>query len=255
MKELHLKAGQIIKNDYIAGHEIFSLKIDLPEIAKAALPGQFVMVYLDRGELLLPRPISICDKNPENGTIELVYQAVGKGTEALADKKAGQKIKLLGALGNGFYINHFTPGNLVALVGGGIGTPPLFLLAKELKKIGVKADVFLGFRFVPILVDRFKTVAENVFVATEDGSFGERGYVTEILQNQNKINKYTEILACGPSPMLQALSDFAETEKIPCQVSMEERMACGIGTCVGCVVKVDGTYARICTEGPVFRRA
>jgi len=225
-----------------------------PEIAATARPGQFVMVYLERGDLLLPRPISICDADAGAGTVEIVYQVVGKGTAALAQITAGH-VNILGAQGNGFDTEGMSPGT-VAIVGGGIGTPPLLFLAKKLAEAGISADVFLGFRDAPILVERFREVVEplggKVRVASESGSHGIRGYVTELFTINAQTENYTKVFACGPAPMLRALAEISRAESIPCQVSVEERMACGLGTCVGCVVQVGGNYVRVCTEGPVF---
>jgi dihydroorotate dehydrogenase electron transfer subunit len=214
------------------------------------------MVYLERGDLLLPRPISICDADTAAGAIELVYQVVGKGTAALAEMSPGQNVKILGPLGNGFGISNCH----AAIVGGGIGVPPLYFLAKMLAKCGSSADIFLGFRDTPILIDKFRELASplngEVHIATESGNVGQRGYVTEILATQNEkcTEKYTEIFTCGPAPMLRVVAEISLVAKIPCQVSVEERMACGLGTCVGCVVKVGENYVRVCTDGPVFFR-
>jgi dihydroorotate dehydrogenase electron transfer subunit len=239
--------AKILKNDEISCG-IFSMILDAPEIAENARAGQFVMVYLNRGEMLLPRPISICSANINTGEIRLVYQTVGAGTNALSKMQSCEEIKLLGALGNGFLIEEKR--NRVAIVGGGIGSPPLYFLANELKSRGIKTDIYLGFRSEPILTEDFKCAANKLFIAAENGNIGHRGLITEVLRAENI--QYEEIFACGPKPLLRALADYAREKKIPCQVSMEERMACGLGTCVGCVVKVGETYVRICSEGPVF---
>jgi dihydroorotate dehydrogenase electron transfer subunit len=249
--DINFELAVVTKNECIAP-DIFAMTVSAPLIAKAARAGQFVMVYLNRGELLLPRPISICDADADAGTVELVYQVVGKGTRVMAEMFYGLEIKLLGALGNGFFLKNKDGKEFsrVALVGGGIGVPPLLLLAKAFRRLGVETDVFLGFRSAPVLLEEFRAVADRVFVSTEDGSFGNRGYITEVLQAQTC--GYDEILACGPLPLLYALADYAKSENIPCQISMEQRMACGLGTCVGCVVKVGEGYVRVCKEGPVF---
>ena len=241
---------QIVTNTEIAPG-IYSMTIHMPEAAKNAHPGQFVMVYTGKGELLLPRPISICDADGE--VLRLVYQVVGKGTEAMAQMQHGGYVKILAPLGKGFFLSPEaarTPLKSVALVGGGIGTPPLLLLAKKLKAQGAYVDVYLGFRANPILTAEFKAIADNLHIATEDGSVGHKGNILEVLQQKSQ--PYDEILACGPRPMLGALANYAQSKGILCQVSMEERMACGLGTCVGCVLEISGTYLRICTEGPVF---
>jgi len=246
MKDLHLEQAQIIGNTCIAP-DIFSMNLAAPGVAAEARPGQFVMVYLGKADMLLPRPISLCDICPASGTIRLVYQVVGAGTKVMSEMCPEQNVQLFGPLGNGFWPES---SSRVALVGGGIGTPPLLPLAKSLSAAGVSVDVYLGFRSTPILVEEFRAVANNVFISTEDGSVGHHGYITEALREQNVT--YDEIFACGPKPLLRALADFAAEKSIPCQVSVEERMACGVGTCVGCVVKVGETYVRVCAEGPVF---
>jgi dihydroorotate dehydrogenase electron transfer subunit len=248
MKEMYLQQASVVANEGIAP-DIFSMKLYAPDIAKTALAGQFVMVYLDRGEMPLPRPISICDTDTQTGIIELVYQVIGKGTRVMSEIKAGADIRLLAPLGNGFKLAQDI--KCAAIVGGGIGVPPLFFLAKTFAESGVEFDVFLGFRTSPILVERFQEVTKHgVFVATEDGSAGHHGRVTDILQARNE--KYGGFFACGPVPMLRALAEYAKRSDTPCWVSMEERMACGLGTCVGCVVKAGESYVRICSEGPVF---
>ncbi|MCL2372542.1 MAG: dihydroorotate dehydrogenase electron transfer subunit [Defluviitaleaceae bacterium] len=239
-------AAKILSNSEVAS-DIFSMTLHAPEIAGDVKPGQFAMVYLGRGEMLLPRPISFCDANPAEGTVNLVYQVVGKGTKAMAEMPAGENVKILAPIGNGFFLDRITA--TPAIVGGGIGTPPLLLAAKALAAKGIKPDVFLGFRSNSILVKEFETVARNVYIATEDGSHGHKGYVTELLKNGNN---YQEIISCGPAALLQALKTYAASINIPCQVSLEERMGCGVGTCVGCVVKMYGTFVRICAHGPVF---
>lgn len=244
---MELIPTQIISNKNIAP-EIFSMELKAPTISKTAKPGQFAMVYLDKGEYLLPRPISLCNTNPQKGTITIVYQVVGNGTKVMSEKQAGQTLKILAPLGNGFFLDNLANKN-IALIGGGIGTPPLLMLAKFLKELNAKTDIYLGFRSHPILVEEFKPFSNNIFIATEDGSHGHKGYNLDLLQkNQN----YDELLSCGPAPMLSALKKHALATNTPCQVSLEERMGCGIGTCVGCVVKVGESYARICCTGPIF---
>jgi dihydroorotate dehydrogenase electron transfer subunit len=241
--------AKIMANTEIAPG-IFSMTVYAPEIENVH-PGQFAMFYLNKGELLLPRPISVCDAGDER--LRFVYHVVGKGTEAMANMQ-NSTVKILAPLGKGFFTSAITARSSlknVALIGGGIGTPPLLYLAKKLKEQGAKVNTFLGFRSRPILHDEFKSIVDNLHIATEDGSAGHKGNILEVLQaSQNK--SYDEFLACGPRPMLNALAAFAHKQNIPCQLSTEERMACGIGTCVGCVLKINGTYLRICTEGPVF---
>jgi len=231
-------------------HDIFMMSIHAPEIAGSAKPGQFVMVYLDKGEHLLPRPISINDVDTATGIITLVYVVAGAGTRVMSQWPIGHNLRVLGPLGNGFDLEGLRAGQKVALVGGGFGAAPLYFLAQKLIKIGVVVDVYLGFRKdAPTLIRSFETLADKLEIATEDGSKGHTGYVTDLLP-QNPA--YTSILSCGPAPMLKALSQYANTKGISCQVSVEERMACGIGACKGCVVKTMVGYQLCCSSGPVY---
>lgn len=243
--------SQIVSNVLVAPN-VFSMTVLVPEMAEEVRPGQFAMLYIDKGELLLPRPISFCDVNLSRGSVTFVYKIVGSGTKALSRLHAWSSISVLGPLGNGFS----TKGrdgerfSRVALVGGGIGIPPLHLLAKQLASNGTYTDIYLGFSASPILVERFRSVGNRLFVTTENGSFGQAGNIVDLLASNNR--EYEEILACGPKAMLMALIEFGSRKKIPCQVSLEERMACGIGACVGCSIKVGEGYVRVCSEGPVF---
>jgi len=241
----------IISNTQI-GENIFSITMELPEVARKAVAGQFVQVYLPKGEHLLPRPISI--SNVDGDTVTLVYHVVGAGTEFISTLQEGETVKVLGPLGNGFTQN----GNLkkVALVGGGIGTPPLLQLLKELKtkNPNIEVDVYLGFRSKSILIEEFKKLTENVYIATDSGEEEFKGNAVDLIKEKNI--DYDEIFSCGPNVMLSNLASYAETKNIKCQVCMEERMACGIGACVGCVIKIaDGDtfiYKKVCKDGPVF---
>ena len=229
---------------------IYTMSLHAPGIAANAVPGQFVMVYLDKGEHLLPRPISINNADKAAGVIRLVYVAVGAGTRIMSEWPAGHTLRVTGPLGNGFDLENFRAGEKVALVGGGFGAAPLYFLALELSKRGVNMDVFLGFRKdTPALTKSFEALADSITIATEDGSSGLKGYVTDFLP---ETPDYSSILSCGPAPMLKALSQYAKTAAIPCQVSVEERMACGIGACKGCVVRTMAGYQLCCQVGPVF---
>jgi len=239
-----------IEDHYYAHDNIHIISLHAPDIAKRARPGQFVMVYLDKGEHLLPRPISLHDVDKAKGIITLVYAVVGAGTRIISEWPVGHTVRVLGPLGNGFDLDDFQAGDRVALVGGGLGAPPLYYLMWELTKMGVKVDVYLGFRKeMPALTKCFETMADKLTVATEDGSSGYKGYVTDLLPVGPV---YKAILSCGPAPMLKTLSQYANEKGIPCQISVEERMACGIGACKGCVVKTMVGYRLCCVEGPVF---
>jgi len=246
---MKLLNAQVISNQSLAP-DTFSMKVCAPEIAKNVHPGQFAMIYLTNGELLLPRPISFSDVDRD--TVTFVYQIVGAGTRVMSNINSGENVKILGPLGKGFFIGSSsrTSQKKVAIVGGGIGVAPLVILAKSLVLQGAQVDAYLGFRNNPTLTEIFESYANNTFISTEDGTIGHKGNILEVVKSQNI--QYDEILACGPRPMLDALAEYTSSKNIPCQLSMEERMACGIGTCVGCVLKINKSYLRICTEGPVF---
>ncbi len=248
MKSIHI--AEIIKNQDIS-ENIYDMTILVPEIAKEAKAGQFINVYTGKGEYILPRPISICGIDEEKGTIRMVFQVVGKGTELFSALKAGDTVKVLGPLGNGYDISEKYENNV--LIGGGIGVPPLLELAKRLEG---KKYVFIGARTNPILVDEFKALGAEVYVATDDGSEGFKGNAVQLVREINPA--VDAIYSCGPKIMLKAVADWAEEKGIKAQVSMEERMACGIGACVGCAVKIkkegesDWSNLKVCKDGPVF---
>ena len=235
--------GKIEKRSSVQGTNIMS--VHAPKIANSAKPGQFVMVYLDKGEHLLPRPISLYDVDKASGIITLVYVVAGAGTKIMSEWPVGHILRVLGPLGNGFNLDNLHAGEKVALVGGGLGVAPLFYLARALNKIGAIVDVYLGFRNdTPALTSCFDNITSSVRT-----SVGEGTYVTDLLP-QNPA--YKSILSCGPAPMLKALAAYASANGIPCQVSVEERMACGLGACKGCVVKTLVGYQLCCDDGPVF---
>lgn len=238
------------------GNGIFDMVLQTENIAKAAKAGQFVSVYSNDASKLLPRPISLCGIDREKGTLRLVYRVTGEGTgtEEFSRLKAGDTVKILGPLGNGFTV---VSGKKAFLIGGGIGVPPMLQLAKEMKASGEDIQVVMGYRNSDtFLLEEFEEVAET-FVATEDGSLGTKGNVIDAIKNE-KLNADI-IYTCGPTPMLRALKAYAEENNMECYISMEERMACGIGACLACVCKsrekdahTNVNNKRICKEGPVF---
>lgn len=226
------------------------------ELAMDAHPGQFVGVYPANKATLLPRPISICEVDTEKSALRLVYRVVGSGTTEFAKYKAGDLVMILGILGNGFPVKE-AEGKSVVVMGGGIGVPPLLQTAKELKGIAHKTTAVMGYRNQEtFLSEDFKNNCELV-IATEDGSVGTKGNVIDAIKEEG-IN-CDMIFACGPMPMLKAIKDYAAANGIKAYISLEERMACGVGACLGCICKtkeIDGHShvhnARICTDGPVF---
>lgn len=238
---------------------VYSLWLDAPQIVKNAVPGQFVALYCHDGDHLLPRPISICELDYEKGMLRLVYRVVGEGTREFSGLSAGDSIEVMGPLGNGFR----TEGRqFPLLIGGGIGIPPMLELAKQLEG---DVTVVLGYRDSDLfLKDEFERYAK-VFVATDDGSVGTKGTVIDAIMEHElcgasgSSSPVDVICACGPTPMLRGVKAFGIEKGIPTYLSMEERMACGIGACLGCVcqsVEIDShskvKNKRVCKDGPVF---
>ncbi|RKJ20831.1 dihydroorotate dehydrogenase electron transfer subunit [bacterium D16-50] len=225
-------------------------------LAREAGPGQFLGIYPKDKSTLLPRPISICEINEQIGALRLVYRVAGAGTREFCGYEAGDSVSILGVLGNGFPLEQGM-GKKVFLMGGGIGVPPILELAKRLE--GDK-QIILGYRDQKLFLKDDLKQNGRVYVATEDGTVGTRGNVMDAIR-ENGLEAEV-IFACGPMPMLRAIKAYAAKKGIPAYISLEEHMACGVGACLGCVVKtkeIDGHShvhnARICTEGPVFEAA
>ena len=252
MSEKYKETAEIIKQEKI-GTGIYSMWLQTQQIAGAARPGQFISVYSKDGSRLLPRPISICEANAQNGQLRIVYRVVGKGTEEFSGCGQGDTLDILGPLGNGFPLERMEEGKKAFLIGGGIGIPPMVQLSRELR--GEK-QIVLGYRDELFLTEDLKR-SGTVFVATEDGSCGTRGNVLDAIREHALTADV--IYACGPTPMLRALKAWAEENRIECWLSMEEKMACGIGACLACVCRskeIDEhsqvKNKRVCKEGPVF---
>ena len=215
------------------------LRGDTSDIAAS---GQFVNIKLDG--FFLRRPISVCDV--EGDVLTIVYKIVGKGTEAMAKMTEG-KLDVLTGLGNGYDLD--AAGETPVLVGGGVGVPPMYLLCRRLVALGKHPSVILGFntKSEVFLEEDFRALGVPVTVTTVDGSYGQRGFVTDAMANMN----YSYFYTCGPEPMLKAIYRTSTTEG---QFSFEERMGCGFGACMGCSCKTVTGYKRICKEGPVLRK-
>ncbi len=228
---------------------IFDFVIESGDIAAEAQCGQFL--HIDCSDsTFLRRPISICDA--ANGEVRFIFEVKGKGTEALSKKKTGDMIDVMGPLGHGFEIKDSVKNPVI--IGGGIGIFPLYKLAKELKI----AKVFLGFRSKDrvVMEKEFEEVSDMVIVGTDDGSYGFEGYIANAMDGYLNFNACDMIYSCGPTPMLKAVKKIAEERGIPCQISLEQRMGCGIGACLvcSCETRNEGSekYAKVCTNGPVF---
>jgi len=249
--------SKIVSNEIIA-QEHLKLKVFCPQIAHHVRPGQFITVKIDSGRLdpLLRRPFSIYKTDSE--FLEIVYQVVGRGTEILSKKRAGEGLQILGPLGNGFGIPDKSIFQAI-LVGGGVGVASLMLLAFELRKKDIDVIALIGANSKERLigVEDFTMIDVKVSTSTEDGSCGRKGLVTDILRDKLCGNDSQIIYACGPSGMLKAVAKIALSNHTPAQLSFESRMACGVGACLGCVIKIkkdDGSfdYKRVCHDGPVF---
>ncbi len=245
-----VKATVVSQNEI--AEQIYDMWLET-DLAKETHPGQFVAVYPKNAATLLPRPISICETDKQRNRLRLVYRVAGSGTKEFSGYQAGDSIFLLGILGNGFPLDK-AKGKTVFLMGGGIGIPPMLQLAKELD---AEKQIVVGYRNQELFLCEDLKQYGNIYVVTEDGSAGSKGNVMDAIR-ENKLQA-DMIMACGPMPMLRAIKKYAEENGIEAYISLEERMACGVGACLGCVCKMKEVNhhshvhnARICTDGPVF---
>ena len=239
--------------------DVFKFSVEAKEIVDISKPGHFIEIRVtDQVEPFLRRPISIYNMDKENGILEFIFQVKGKGTDLLSKKQVGDEVDIIGPLGNGKF--DYSKYQNLAIIGGGIGVFPLYELAKEAKKDGKNVTTYLGFRnkdFV-LLEEEFKKVSDELVLATDDGSYGKNGFAINFLKEDIEKGKIDSIYACGPLPMLRAVKKLAEETGIPAQVSLEEKMGCGMGVCLGCAVKTasspkeNPSYAYVCKTGPVF---
>ena len=251
MGEKRKEKCTIVSQEQI-GTDTYSMWLQTETVASGAKPGQFASIYSRDGSRLLPRPISICEIDKEQGRLRFVYRVVGKGTEEFSGYHKGVSLDVLGPLGNGFPLEE-AEDKKVILIGGGIGIAPMLETAKQLI---AEKQIVLGYRDELFLNQEFEKYG-NVYVATEDGSAGTKGNVLDVIREQEL--KADVIFACGPTPMLRAVKAYAESEGIVCWISTEEHMACGIGACLACVCKSKEKdhhshvhNKRVCKDGPVF---
>ncbi len=229
----------------------FDYTIHCPDVAAIAQAGQFVHILVNKHTLR--RPISICEVNKQKGTLRMVFEVRGSGTEELSKVNVGENMDILAPLGKGFQL--LSSDEKAIVIGGGIGVPPMLETAKH---YGENATAILGFRDAKavILEEDFSNIGAKTLIATDDGSRGVKGFVTDILKEELKTNKPAIIYACGPMAMLKAVANLAKEAGVRCQVSLEERMGCGVGACLVCACKIavekGETYKHVCKDGPVF---
>lgn len=248
------ESARVIETERLADG-IFSMRLHIPPIAKQAIPGQFISLFGKERDRLLPRPISLCDIDGEKGMIRLVYRVVGEGTKELSEAGPGDEFRVMGPLGNGFPVSGDSEKKRAIVIGGGIGIPPMLALAKRYPG---HVTAVLGYRDADtFLCEEFTEAASQVIVATEDGSRGTKGNVIDAIRAEGVSGDV--MYACGPLPMLRGIKRYAAETGIPAWISMEERMACGIGACLACVCRSTETDShsgvknkRVCKDGPVF---
>ena len=248
------KENAVVISQEMLADGIFSMRLRT-EAAQMAVPGQFISMYTNDGTKLLPRPISICEIDKEAGALRVVYRVTGEntGTKQFSEAKAGDTIPVIGPLGNGFPLEK-AEGKKAFLMGGGIGVPPILELSKQLN---CEKQIVMGYRDANTFLKEQFEANGTVYVSTEDGSVGTKGNVMDAIRENGLTADI--IYACGPTPMLRAIKNFAEENGIECYISLEERMACGIGACLACVCKskekdhhTNVHNKRICKDGPVF---
>ena len=243
---------------------IHLIRLNAPAIAQEALPGQFIHIKCSVDNYpLLRRPISIHRINKKKGEIYILFQVMGEGTKLLAQKEVGDNLDILGPIGNGF--NIYPESKKIIIIGGGIGVAPLLALCEESIRKGKEVRVLIGALKKELVIgeENFRKLGAKVDVATNDGSYKYKGLVTDLLEGSIREGWLADqIFACGPKPMLRKIVEISLDNHIDCQVSLEERMACGIGACLGCVCKtktrdkekdkVKYEFKRVCVDGPIF---
>lgn len=246
MKKLLVEAG-VLSNEAVIP-VVWKMVVHAPEIAAQVQPGQFVAVRREGSAHFLRRPFSVADADPAAGTLTILYRLVGRGTAEMSGMKAGETLSVEGPLGRGFSLD----GGRALLVGGGVGIAPLIFLSRRLEQpvllIGgkTKEEVFWKKFLEPY--------AAKIYITTDDGSVGRKGFTVQAMPDIFAENTIDRVLTCGPMIMMQGVAAAAKAQGIPCEVSMEKRMACGIGVCLGCTFesKKDGRRYKVCADGPVF---
>lgn len=245
-----VKAQAVVMSMEQLSDDIYSLWIKEQTIAAEAKAGQFISFFSKDGSKLLPRPISICEIDKANGALRVVFRVVGFGTKEFSQLKEGETVDVMGPLGNGYTLE----GKKAILIGGGIGIPPMLELAKSLS---IEKSIVLGYRTNDLFLKNDFETYGDVYVSTEDGTAGTKGNVIDAIKEHNIDADI--IFACGPTPMLKGVKAYAAEHGIKAQLSLEEKMACGIGACLACVCKSkekdhhsNVNNKRVCKDGPVF---
>jgi len=251
----HQEIAKVLDNIKVAP-EHFRITLAAPKISREAAPGQFVMIKCsDATDPLLRRPISFNKIDQAKGTIDVMFRVVGNGTRLMSEIEPGEDLNIIGPLGNGFKID--ASKEVAILVGGGAGVAPLLSLAKDISLKTKARYALIGANNINSVLceEDFKGLGFETIVSTDDGTYGRKGLVTDILLEiiSSKLAPInTCIYACGPRPMIKELEEISSQYKIPCQVSLEEWMACGFGSCNGCTVKTKHGYKKVCSDGPIF---
>lgn len=244
-----IKENAVITRQQEIAPGIYDMELSFPKGARTAKPGQFLAMYCNDGIKLLPRPISICGIDKGKGILRVVYRIAGEGTREFSQMREGESLEVMGPLGNGFTMKE----EEAIIIGGGIGIPPMLELSRQLS---APKTIVLGYRDNTFLKEEFESCGD-VRVATEDGREGVKGTVIDAIREYGIKGKV--IYACGPMPMLKAVAEYAQENGMEAQISLEERMACGIGACLGCICRsktkdhhTNVNNKRICKDGPVF---
>ncbi|AIU81684.1 MULTISPECIES: dihydroorotate dehydrogenase electron transfer subunit [Bacillus] len=250
MKKAHLT----VQSNLEIADRIYKMVLKGELVRHLTEPGQFLHLKVsDAVTPLLRRPLSIADVNFAANEVSVIYRADGEGTRLLSEKKEGGRIDVLGPLGNGFPVRRIEPGKTALLVGGGVGVPPLKELSKRLTEKGVNVIHVLGFQSAKdVFYEQECRAYGDTYVATADGTYGEKGFVTDVIREKQL--EFDVLLSCGPTPMLKALKQQYSHKEV--YLSMEERMGCGIGACFACVCRTgesDTSYVKVCLDGPVFK--
>lgn len=232
--------SRITENKLISP-KIYKLVVESDKLNEDIKPGQFFMLKTLDNAFLLPRPISVNDT--EENKVTFLYRVEGMGTTTISKMRKDDEIQIFGPLGNGFDMNMLK--GKIAIVGGGIGIAPLLYLAK---KLGKSADVYLGYRDSVYIAEEFENYSNSLVIVTEDGKTGQKGFVTEYV----KIENYDVVVACGPEIMMNKIIAKCRDKNIKCYISLERRMACGLGACLGCTVETINGNKRACKDGPIF---